>query len=75
MSVKNSLTNEKLNDRFENAFSLVNHAIQMARHLVRRGEEFYSNPASEVLERIIDGEDVDDELDDEDNDDDTLENE
>lgn len=61
MSVKNSLTNEMLNDKFDNSFTLVNYAIKMARNLVSRGEEFLSNPANEVLERIVEGEDSRDE--------------
>ncbi len=59
MSVKNSLTNERLNDRFDNAFSLVNYAISMARQLVLKGEQFQANPANEVLELIVDYRDGD----------------
>lgn len=58
MSVKNFITNEQLNDRFENAFTLVNYAINMARNMVARGEEFHSNPANEVLEKIVEGRDA-----------------
>jgi hypothetical protein len=54
MGIKNSLTNEKLRERFENSFQLVNHAISIARDKIHRGEEFDSNPTEEILESIID---------------------
>jgi len=57
MSVKNSLTNEKLNEKFDNSFSLVNYAIGLAKNLVKGGEEFDSNAANDVLERIVDNRD------------------
>ncbi len=76
MSVKNFITNEKINEKFDNTFSLVNHAIALARKLIDKGEEFEINPANEVLERILQGrdkdafdesEDLEEELDDEEN--------
>jgi hypothetical protein len=61
MSLKNSLTNEKLNKRFDNPFALVNYAIELAKIRVRRGEGLESNPANDVLELIAKGHDVSDE--------------
>lgn len=66
MSLKNSLTNEKLNQRFGNPFALVNYAIQLARVRVLRGEGIDENPANEVLELIANGHDFDEKEDDED---------
>jgi hypothetical protein len=70
MSVKSRLTNEQLNQRFENPFALVTYAIGLARSRVNRGEGLDSNPAADVLEFIARGQDLlqDDE---EDEDDDT----
>lgn len=58
MSLKNSLTNEKLNQRFENPFALVNYAIKLAKIRVMRGEALDDNPANEVLELIAKGHDI-----------------
>ncbi|MCC5832323.1 MAG: hypothetical protein JJU12_04695 [Chlamydiales bacterium] len=52
MSLKNTLTNEQLNKRFTNPFSLVNYAISLAKVRVDRGEGIDSNPANDVLELI-----------------------
>jgi hypothetical protein len=52
MSLKNTLTNEKLNKRFDNPFALVNYAIQLAKIRVQRGEGLDTNPANDVLELI-----------------------
>lgn len=52
MSLKNTLTNEKLNKRFINPFSLVNYAISLAKVRLERGEGLESNPANDVLELI-----------------------
>lgn len=58
MSLKYSLTNEKLTKRFDNPFSLVNYAIELAKVKVQRGEGIDSNPANDVLEMITKGEDL-----------------
>ena len=58
MSLKNSLTNEKLTKRFESPFSLVNYAISIARTKMERGEEADTNLVSDVLETIACGRDV-----------------
>lgn len=55
MSLKDSLTNEKLNKRFENPFALVNYAISLAKVRLQRGEGMDSNPATDVLETIASG--------------------
>lgn len=52
------LTSEKLFQRFTSPFNLVNHAIEVAKTLVSRGEE-HSNLANEVIELIAEGEDED----------------
>lgn len=54
MSMKHSLTNEKLNARFDNPFSLVNYAIRLAKDKISRGEETEANPANDVLESLAD---------------------
>jgi hypothetical protein len=59
MSLKNSLTNEKLSQRFDNPFALVNYAIHLAKQRVHRGEGLDSNPANDVLELIAKGHDTD----------------
>ncbi len=67
MSLKNSLTNEQLNQRFGNPFALVNYAIKLAKARVMRGEGLDSNPANDVLELIAKGHDFpDDDEEDED---------
>lgn len=58
MSVKQQLTNERLNERFDNPFSLVNYAIKLARDKIARGEIDSSNLANDILELIVSGEDV-----------------
>jgi hypothetical protein len=58
MSLKNTLTNEQLNKRFDNPFALVNYAIQLAKARVQRGEGLDSNPANDVLELIVKGHDT-----------------
>ena len=58
MSVKGSLTNEKLQERFDNPFSLVNYAISLARARIERGEELDDNPANDILEMIVDNRDL-----------------
>lgn len=58
MSIKNSLTNEDLGERFDNQFQLVNYAISLAKDLVERGEQLDTNQATEILERISDNKDL-----------------
>jgi len=58
MALKDTLTNEKLNDRFDNPFVLVTYAIDMATRKVHRGEGIDSNPAVDVLEIIAMGHDL-----------------
>lgn len=57
MSLKNTLTNESLNKRFDNPFALVNYAISLARTKILRGEGVESNPANDVLELIAENRD------------------
>ena len=52
MSNHKDLTNEQLNQRFENPFKMVNHAINLAHQLIERGEERESNPAIDILMMI-----------------------
>ena len=52
MSLKDTLTNEKLNQRFDNPFALVNYAIGLAKVELGRGDELETNPVNEVLETI-----------------------
>ena len=54
MSKEETLTNEKLNDRYSNAFSLVNSAIDIAKVRIGRGEGMDSHLASEILAAIAD---------------------
>ncbi len=75
MSLKTRLTNEQLNQRFENPFALVNYAIQLATTRVRRGEGLDTNPAVDVLELIAKGQDLLQDDDDDDDDDDDEEEE
>lgn len=63
MSLKNTLTNEKLSKRFDNPFALVNYAIGLAKIRVHRGEGLNSNPVNDVLELIAKGQDVDPDFD------------
>jgi len=55
MTLDDALTNEKLSQRFDNPFSLVNYAISLAKNRIIRGEEFDSNPATEILNLIRSG--------------------
>lgn len=54
MSTKHTLTNEALSKRFDSPFALVNYSIRIARDLILKGEDFQSNPATDVLMRIAD---------------------
>ncbi len=65
MSLKNSLTNEELRERFDNSFQLVNYAIGIAREKILKGEELDSNPSSKILEMILDNKELTVELEDE----------
>jgi len=65
MSLKDTLTNEKLNKRFTNPFSLVNYAISLAKVRLDRGEGLDSNPVNDVLETIASNRDMIDDLEDE----------
>ena len=70
MALKNTLTNELLNQRFDNPFALVNYAIGLAKTRVMRGEGMNTNPENGVLQMIAKGEDcLEDDEDDEDEDD------
>lgn len=57
MSLKNTLTNETLNKRFDNPFALVNYAISLAKVKIARGEGIDSNPVVDVLELIAENRD------------------
>ena len=52
MTNNKPLTNEKLNKRFDNPFTLVNYAIDIAKGLIQRGEERETNTANDVMEMI-----------------------
>lgn len=65
MSLKNTLTNEQLNQRFDNPFALVNYAIKLAKIRVYKGESLDSNPANDALELIATGDDLEEEEEDE----------
>ena len=58
MSLKGTLTNEKLGKRFVSPFALVCHAIQMANQCVQRGEGMEMHLATDILERIAKGDDA-----------------
>lgn len=58
MSVKNSLTNEKVAHRFDNPFNLVNYAIDFAHKRIALGDFSEANLSSEILESIADGSDI-----------------
>lgn len=73
MMVKHSLTSEKLKDRFDNPFALVNYAISLAKARIQRGEGLETNPAMETLEVIARGDDIYDLEDEEDDEDEDLE--
>lgn len=53
-----NLTSEKLRNRFDNPFALVNYAIGISKRKIARGEGTDSNVANEVIEMIIDGDDL-----------------
>lgn len=57
MTGKN-LTSEKLRNRFDNPFALVNYAIGISKRKIARGEGTDSNVANEVVEMILDGDDL-----------------
>lgn len=57
MSLKGTLTNEKLTKRFGNPFELVRHAIEMADHAVAHGEGMEMHLATDILEDIAAGTD------------------
>jgi hypothetical protein len=67
MSLKDTLTNEKLNKRFTNPFSLVNYAISLAKVRLERGEGLDSNPVNDVLETIASNRDMIEDLEEEEN--------
>ena len=75
MSMKNSLTNEELTNRFDNPFSLVNYAISLAKTRMERGEGLSDNLASDILEMIVGNRDllIDEEDDEEEAEDETKE--
>lgn len=58
MAPKQTLTNQKLSERFDNAFTLVNYAIGIARNLIARGEELSDNPINLVLDAIAENRDL-----------------
>ncbi|MBS0623776.1 MAG: hypothetical protein JSS62_04055 [Verrucomicrobia bacterium] len=58
MSLKGTLTNEKLSKRFGSPFALVCHAIHVAKQSVQKGEGMEMHLASDILERIAKGEDI-----------------
>ncbi|MEG0037247.1 MAG: hypothetical protein RSB82_04255 [Victivallaceae bacterium] len=54
------LTNENLNKKFDSPFSLVNHAIKIARSRILKGETYSSNVVIDVLEDLeYDDEEID----------------
>ncbi|MCH9609020.1 MAG: hypothetical protein S4CHLAM45_02380 [Chlamydiales bacterium] len=59
MSLRDTLTNEKLGEKYKNSFSLVNHAIGLARLRIEQGDEMGSHLATDVLEFIADQEEDD----------------
>ncbi|NGX61415.1 MAG: hypothetical protein K940chlam9_00900 [Chlamydiae bacterium] len=58
MSGRKSYTSEKLNDRFDNPFTLVNYAISLTKERLRRDPGSETNPVIDVLEIIASGEDL-----------------
>lgn len=52
MSLKGTLTNEKLTTRYDNLFTLVNYAIGLTKKRIARGEGLESNVPAAVLEDI-----------------------
>lgn len=58
MIQEEQITNEQLRQQFDNPFTLVNHAIAIARAMIRRGEgEYTTHLVKEVLARVEEGED------------------
>lgn len=55
---KENITNEEIRQRFENPFALVNYAIELAKRQASRGEDMTFNPATMVLDMILDREDL-----------------
>lgn len=63
MEHKKSLTTEELSKKFKNQFEMVNYAIKLAEGMIRTGrasrvETDSQNPAQQVLEEIVAGEDT-----------------
>lgn len=54
MSLKDTLTNERLNNHFSNPFKLVTHAIHLAKEHVQAGEGMRSHLVTDILEEIAD---------------------
>ncbi len=57
MQKKKNLTNEELTKLFKNPFDLVNHAIDVAKHLVEAGHELTDvgdkNTATVILRKVL----------------------
>lgn len=57
MKKSKKITNEELAKHFSNPFELVNHAIDLARHLIHSGHELSEtndrNSASIVLKKVL----------------------
>ncbi len=57
MQKKKKLTNEDLTKLFDNPFDLVNHAIDVAKHLVQSGHELTEvgdkNSATIILKKVL----------------------
>ena len=66
MSLRDTLTNEKLNDQYKNSFALVNHAIVVAKRRIATGDGMQSDLATDILENIASGKEAipEDKLDD-----------
>ncbi len=58
MSLRDTLTNEKLNDQYKNSFALVNHAIVVAKRRIALGDGMKSDLATDILENIANGKEV-----------------
>lgn len=58
MSLKDTLTNEKLNDCNQNPFSLVNYAIKIAKKRIAKGDGMDLDLATDILEKIADGHEI-----------------
>lgn len=57
-SSNDNLTNEKLRERFDNSFTLVNYTIALARSRIRRGENLGDHPAREILREVTQNRDL-----------------